>query len=508
MDNKLLLVTSAALLFRESQLDDKSTNSKDIVRTVLEGIKVTDLNLTVNHERDVITNLKTTLLEMCSSTDDTVYEAQELLARVKMNTGEDEKLYESFFNIISPELTEPGIKRSVISRRKALNHHFREQEFGKIINTAQNTFKYKRESIGNLNKFVSELCGALEPFQVDAITKDPAVISEVDVGDENSTANIFKEVKAVDDGTGIMRTGFQGINRMLQGGFRRGDCIVLGALQHNYKTGFSLTVFKQVALYNVPNMINPAKKPLLIRISFEDDLSLNMQFLYQSLKENETGVKAEIGNVTEAEMSAYVKEKLQVTGFHVKLLRVDPTQWTYRHICNKVLEYEAEGYEIHMLMLDYLAMVPTTGCSIGPMGSDLRDMFRRMRNFCSPRKITLITPHQLSTEAKQLIRDGRTDFVKEIANLGYYDKCRTIDNEVDIEIYFHIVKVNGRSYLTIQRGKHRLPTIIPDELKYIVLPMYEVCGIPDDINGADTTCRKPGGGPIGGGEETPFWSPT
>jgi hypothetical protein len=57
----------------------------------------------------------------------------------------------------------------------------------------------------------------------------PGKISEVDVGDENSTANIFKEVKAVDDGTGIMRTGFQGINRMLQGGFRRGDCIVLGA---------------------------------------------------------------------------------------------------------------------------------------------------------------------------------------------------------------------------------------------------------------------------------------
>jgi hypothetical protein len=145
-----------------------------------------------------------------------------------------------------------------------------------------------------------------------------------------------------------------------------------------------LSLFKQLAMYNKPYMIDPTKKPLLLRISFEDDVSLNLQFLYQSIKENETGNKVIIANVSVEEMSAYVKEKLQVNGFHVKLMRVDPTQWTYRHICNTILSLEAEGYEVKLLMLDYLAMLPTTGCSIGPMGSDLRDMYRRMRNFCSP----------------------------------------------------------------------------------------------------------------------------
>jgi hypothetical protein len=121
------------------------------------------------------------------------------------------------------------------------------------------------------------------------------------------------------------------------------------------------------------------------------------------------------------------------------------------------------------------------------------------------KKIIMITPHQLSTEAKQMIRDGRQDFVKEIAEKGYWDKCRTIDNEVDIELYIHIEKLNKASYLTIQRGKHRLPTIIPDELKYIVLPFNDVGGILDDINKADTSAKKVGGGPIGSGEELPFW---
>lgn len=383
MDHKLLLVKSVTLLYRESLLAATEPSS-ELVRTVLEQIKLSDVNLTINHERDILVALKETTLEMCSNSPDHIYEPQELLHRLKLNTGSDEKLYESFVQGIEPDLTETSLKRTVVNIRKSINSHFREQSISEILNKASMDFRFHREKVKNVNQFVSELVGQLEPFQVDTVSKDPAIISDIDLGDEVGTASVFKEIKAVDNGNGIMRTGYQGLNRMLQGGFRPGDAVVLGALQHKYKTGFTLTIFKQLALYNKPYLLDPTKKPLLLRISFEDDASLNLQFLYQSIKENETGQKVIIGNVSEEEMAVYVKEKLQVNGFHVKLMRVDPTQWTYRHICNKVLELEAEGYEVKVLMLDYLAMVPTTGCAIGPMGSDLRDMYRRVRNFCSP----------------------------------------------------------------------------------------------------------------------------
>ena len=506
MDNRLLLSKSVILLYRESLLPGKVENSNEIVRTVLEGIKLADVSIDVNQERDILVALKQTTIEMCDNPIDHIYEKDELLQRLKMNSGDDDKLYESFMQGIDPDLAEGSLKRTVINIRKSIHNHFREQKVEEILSKASMEFKYRREKIKNVNQFVAEICGQLEPFQVDAITKDPAVVSDIDIGDEISTSSVFREIKDVDNGSGIMQTGFQGFNRLTQGGFRRGELVMISALQHNNKTGFTLNLFKQIALYNKPYMIDPTKKPMLLRISFEDDISTNLKWLYQSLKENETGQKVIITNVPEAEMSAYVKEKLQVNGFHVKLMRVDPTQWSYRHICNKVLELEAEGYEIQLLMLDYLAMVPTTGCSIGPMGSDLRDMFRRMRNFCNPKKITLITPHQLSTEAKMLIRDGRQDFVKEVPNRGYHDKCKTLDNELDLELYIHIEKVNGRSYLTIQRGKHRGVGIIPDPQKYMVLPFYDVGGIRDDFGKQDSTLRKPGGGVIGGPDEIPFFS--
>lgn len=122
------------------------------------------------------------------------------------------------------------------------------------------------------------------------------------------------------------------------------------------------------------------------------------------------------------------------------------------------------------------------------------------------RNIAFISPHQLSPAAKQLVRGNVEDLVREVANKGYYDGCSTIDQEVDMELYIHIAKVNGRSYLTIQRGKHRKMRPTPEKYLYCVLPFNDIGGIRDDINGPDTTLRKPGGGVEGSGQEEPWFS--
>jgi len=62
-------------------------------------------------------------------------------------------------------------------------------------------------------------------------------------------------------------------------------------------------------------------------------------------------------------------------------MRVDPSQWTYSSVINKIIELEAQGYCIHILMLDYITLLPTTGCSTGPIGFDKKDLVRRIRNF-------------------------------------------------------------------------------------------------------------------------------
>lgn len=509
MDNKVTLVKAITLLYRESQLDS-ADNSAGEVKKIIEEVIPPDVSGPVgafDTERDLLLNLKQIALEMCHMPVSHQYGELEILQKVRAVVRDDESLYETLRVGVEGEMAEVALKRYCNNLRHELKRIEQEKAVQDIIQAAAKQLKLKRDTIPDLTAWVAEIGAKLEPYQSHSAAEDPAIIGDVSFDDVDSIKEVLDTAKQLNDDRGIMRTGWQGLNRMTQGGFRRGECIVIGALQHNFKTGFSLSLFKQIALYNKPFMINPAKKPMLLRISFEDPLSLNLPFLVRNIYENKNGKVADISNMSTEDMAAYVKGELEINGYHIRMMHVNPSLWTYRDICNKILELEAEGFEVHLCMLDYLAMVPTTGCNEnGPTGSNIRDMYRRIRNFMSARKITLITPHQLSTEAKMLIRTGLEEtFVQEIANKGYYDSCRTVDQEVDMELYIHIVKVDGRSYLTIQRGKHRVIKQTAEAYKYCVLPFEDIGDIRDDINGPDSTRKRPGGGPIGSKDESPFW---
>ena len=506
MDDRLVLVKCITLLYRESMITEKQENSADLVRTILETIKLPEYNLSINHDRDVLSSLKDTALYMCAAETTTVHDKEELLQRLKVNCGSDNKLYEALEQGISKDMDEGSLKRTVLGIRKFINDVFRENEVVKIVKEASVAVNFNRDKIKKIGTFVSELVSKLEPYQIEANRKDPAIVSAVDIGDAASLSTVFDEVKAMADSSGLLVTGWQGLNTMLQGGFRRGEQVVLPALQHKYKTGFTLSLFKQLAIYNKPIMINPNKKPCLVRISFEDALATNLQFLYQNLYFNETGKLADISSLSTGHLAGYVKEKLSVNGYHIKMLRVNASEWTYKDLHNYILELEANGYEIHACIVDYLPMLPTTGCEDGPMGHALRDLYRRTRNFFSARKITLLTPHQLSTDAKQLIRDGRQDFVKLLPGMGYTAGSKQIDQEVDLEIYLHLEKLNGRTYLTIQRGKHRGVDVLPEADMYMVLPFPQKGSIIDDLGKQPIHSRKVGGGPVGSGDEVPFFA--
>ena len=275
MDTKLVLVKAITLLYRESLLPDKVENSSDLVRTILQSIKVPAVSLGLNHDREELIALKETALYMCTSPIDTVHDKEETLQRLKVNCMENEKLYESFAQGIEKDMDEGSLKRTVLSIRKYINDTFRENELVKIVNAAHQQINFGKEKITSMRNFVNDLCIKLEPYQIESSRKDPSIVSSVDIGDTSSLTDAFAEVKANTDSTGLLVTGWQGLNNTIQGGFRRGEQVMLPALQHKFKTGFSLTLFKQLATYNTPVMIDPTKKPLLLRISFEDSLSTN-----------------------------------------------------------------------------------------------------------------------------------------------------------------------------------------------------------------------------------------
>jgi hypothetical protein len=493
MDSRLLLTKAITLIYRCRLLN--TADNDDLIRTIVNTIK-TDAPEYKFNGYNYISELKDFALELLNERD--VVAKEVILQRLSLILENDQKLLKVVKESIEPDYDDASNKRIIASLIKSLNNFYKEHLAIDILSKVTFDLKFKRNKITNFSEYLRQAINDLEPLTASITSlKDPALVNEVDFSNPETLTTVFEEVKNLNNNKSIYKLGWHALNRMLQGGIRRGEFVTIGALQHKYKTGMSLSMFMQIATENKPVITSKEKdkKPLLLRISFEDSLTNNLQFMYQYLKcaDGEIVKAKDFEYLTTKEMSDYIMKKLNKTGFSIKMLRVDPSQWTYSSVINKIIELEAQGYAIHVLMLDYATLLPTTGCVQGVAGADKKDLLRRLRNFCSGRDISFITPLQLSSEAKMLLRNGipEHEFVKTVAQKGYYDGCKSLDQDIDLELFIHIFSHKRKKYLSVARGKHRIPTVIDDEDMFFMLPFPGI-NIPvlPDINKDDTSMRK------------------
>lgn len=482
MDQKLVLIKCITLLYLESKDKSSQDNSSDIIKKVLETIKITEQTIPTEYEKELLTKLKESVNYLVSCDKTIEHDIIDFKQRLKIDCGNDETLYDSVIEVIEKDSNESEIKNTILSIRRFIQSYIKTHNLVASIQVMANNIKYKRDAIGDVSDYVNKEFSKLEKYLVKTEENDPNLVGQAGTYVDDDIEKIFDTLKESESSSYKYLCGFRGVNTALQGGPQRGDLMVINALQHKYKTGFSLSLFAEYCRLNKPVLKDPNKKPLMLRISFEDSLTNNFKFLFKYFWISEFGVDPILKDYTAKQMSTYVFSKLRETGYHVQFMRVNPSGWGYKDIENTIIKYEAMGYEVHLLALDYLSLISTEGLNEDNSSKAVQSLFRRLRNFCSARDITAITPHQLSSEAKNLIRDGCVDFVKQVAGKGYTQSCKSIDNEVDIETYIHIEKMNNHSYLTFLKEKHRGSDAMPDEDKYCVYLFPKTGPIPADIH--------------------------
>lgn len=498
-NHKLLLLKGIALLYRESNLPENTDNSAELLRRIVKDAVAPEMIVGRSVEGEVTAELKKIAGFMAENPATHLYDHNTFVNEIKMACASDETigpLLDVYFETV-PDVDR--LKLTVLNLRKSIQQHFNEKDLQEMLTKASIKFKNDRDNIPSVRNFVAELVSKLEPHTVSTEAKDPAINYSLDLADLASSQALVQRIQLQEDGSHILQVGWQGMNRMLDGGFRPGEQWVVGAMEHNWKTGFSLSLFRQIAQYNDAVCVrDTTRKPALVRFSFEDSAEANMQFLYKSLWENESGeVLSEFPKDAD-EVARYVQERMSRRNWSVFLYDVNPSMWTYKDICNEILRLEARGYEVRVCMLDYLLKIPTTGCDQGPHGVDIRNLYERIKGFMAARKITMITPHQLSPDAKMKAREGSMNFVKEMRGGGYYSGTKQLGQVIDGELFINIeIDAKGNAYLTIQRGKHRKIQQTPEDYLYAVLKFVQGGVIPDDIGKPDITRLKIGGETLG-----------
>lgn len=497
MDARLLLVKAITLIYRDSQLDVPQDDVRKLVAGVLEQVKLPEKPVLGGYTHDSVTSLMETVKWMMSMPENYKYSLDDLLQRLRIGTDGDDTLYDALLGGIQPALSNEELIHVCRSHKDALRILLNQNKLKQIIGQYYVQCQFKPESIDwrNIARTITEELAPLDKaLRGDTNNEHPAVVDSVSLSNRDQVQGLFQQAMNDMSPSSYIRTPWQGLTRMVGGyGFMRGEMCVLGALQHNYKTGTGLNVLKGHALYNKPYMLDPNKKPMIVRFSFETSARYDIMFLYKNIIENETKMPIDISEVDIYDAAQFIESRLGGQGYEVQLLHVNPSDYTYRDIIDKLQAFEAQGYEVHQLNLDYLNMISKRGCTPGPAGFEVQDLFKRVRNYIHEKKIFTFTPHQLSSDAKQIVRDGGINFVQQIANKGYYADCKGIDREVDLELYQHIVKVNGESYLTIQRGKHRkVGVLTPERDLYCVYKFSPIGDIQDDINGNDMSRKRVG----------------
>ena len=483
MNELEVLLKSLLLLASEYKLNG-SLDSKELVEEVLKESENKNNIKVFKDNTDLVEKIRKLLYEIIEGKikpkENNLIDVEILLAEQPYYI----KLFEKYMNSDITNTSLSNLRKSLLTELKAVK--------AKKIGLS---FLGRLNKSKNVDELLEKVINELQKIKEEKEVKIAGLVAEVDLTSETSVKDIANRAKDLAVGEGGFKTGWNCVNNMTQGGFRRGEFITVSALQHNYKSGFVKSIFAQMLRLNKPKLEDPSKKPMILFISLEEELENIFLFLYQYLKftvENIALSKSELKEIDQEEMSKYVAEQLTKQGFHPKLLRFNPSYLTYEKLFKLIEDYEAAGYEVQATIVDYVKKMNRAGCtSSGPQGTDLLDLFSRIRNFMSSKKITFITPHQLSSEAKRLIRNRMPvdEFVKFVAHKGYYADSAQLDQEIDLEIFLGKARINREWYLAVQLGKHRIATTLPEEQKYTMLKFpKQMVPIPEENEHHDLVC--------------------
>lgn len=497
MDIKLLLLKSISTLYYFSRTDATSSELvKNTISSVVDQMEISYDPTDISKERKTLSDLKLLIERLLNKELTVIIDREDLLSRIEIACDEDVRTIDLFKRNL---LEDTDVDESTIKFRSNLSElqdYLSEEKLISTIRKASRDISFDRSSIKDLNTFKLQLIDKLNGVKVDNQTssQDPNVIDISDIGKLEET---FKKAEDLISVEGILKFPFKGMNRMFgeNNGGRRGEYVAIHALSGHNKTGTLLDIFCSMCLFNKPHLLDPTKKPLHVYFTIEDPVTEIVRKIYTMIRQNETELPVELRGIPYKEQAAYVSEKLSSQGFHVKIVDFENGGSPFKYL-NYLESFQEEGYEIFSVGCDYVNLMDKETVGKTNLAENTKGLHRIISDWTKPRDIFHYTAGQLSSDARDVLRMFPEDFIKRLIDKGYYEGCRTLSTEFDMEFFVAKKTHNGETWQEFEWGKHRKLGATLETDKYFAMKYYPVgmIGYPWDIDkeGEDFSYKKVG----------------
>lgn len=494
MGHLLMLVKVMTCFYHAKKLKDRALLNE--LADVLDSIKTPNTDVFIQ-DRKIDNEIRSTIDWIVEQPDDETIIKSMLLQRVYAFVKDAPELKELIEVGLEDLPTEERARQIIYKHIEEIK---KEQETGKINEGLKKRLKdFHFKELRTFQK--SDWLDLLDLVQ-NKINhayneeKQSEVVESVDGDNKDVFIEIIERAQRESGEGGVFKLGLQGINRGLgpDQGQRRGKTYLWNALTSRGKSLMMGHAIASVGLYNKaqPMLRNKTKIPTIVLDSAEDGIELILNRMYRLISVAKTGKYVPFEERKAEEIYETITTAFIENGWFFIFNQIEPNKDNYHNLCSRIRKLELRGHEILYYVYDYLAMMELDGI-VGDSKSDrLQILLRKTRAFMVARGICFNTPHQLSPEAKKLLRESDDDaeiyFALMVAGKSMTETSTKLTNEVDAEITIHVAKTSTGSYFTYAIGKIRGDAGDP-EYAFGIYDLDPVLGLVHDINGKPK-CRK------------------
>jgi len=311
------------------------------------------------------------------------------------------------------------------------------QDFEKIVNTIQNKFR-----------------------KVRAEKSSDAMFSLEEGVFENCITDVYNQFS---NPSNMLKTGMQGFNEMLSGGFRSSSVYLLFGLPGEGKTTTMANLAYQIKMFNKDfKTKDPTKKPCIIFLSNENTLAQLVETFYNISTTPESMTNKPLEEVIRSlrEEGSLVVSDEDPINIIIKYEPGGSIDTSYLYTISDDLE--DEGYEVICVIQDYIKRIRPVD-KTGELRIDLGNVINDFRNFAAYKGIPVISASQLNRDATKHIDEGRkarkSDLVRMLGRSNIGESMIILEN---IDGGFMITPEfdqEGNKFLGIERIKARYKKI-------------------------------------------------